>query len=195
MIYQVVNILLAKNIKFKTSILRSNLCDFSGAYIVVKGTITVEGDDDAKKRKKKLTFKNDASFRSCISKINNTFVDNAEDLDIVIPLYNLLEYSDNYSVTSGNLQNYHRDNVNDNENENNAGNKRINNNKTITSDYFKYKTKLIGCTPDDNNILDAEVVVPLKYSSKFWRSLDLSLINYEIEVDLSWSKECIISKI
>ena len=66
MIYQVVNILLAKNIKFKTSILRSNLCDFSGAYIVVKGTITVEGDDDAKKRNKKLTFKNDVSFRSCI---------------------------------------------------------------------------------------------------------------------------------
>ena len=66
MIYQVVNILLAKNIKFKTSILRSNLCDFSGACIVVKGTITVEGDDDAKKRNKKLTFKNDASFRSCI---------------------------------------------------------------------------------------------------------------------------------
>ena len=66
MIYQVVNILLAKNIKFKTSILRSNLCDFSGACIVVKGTTTVEGDDDAKKRNKKLTFKNDASFRSCI---------------------------------------------------------------------------------------------------------------------------------
>ena len=74
--------------------LRSDLCDYSDAYIVVKEPITVEGGDDDKKRDKNL-FKNNAQFRSCISKINNTFIDNAEDLDIVLPMYNLLEYSNN----------------------------------------------------------------------------------------------------
>ena len=74
--------------------LRSDLCHYSNAYIVVKGRITVEGDNDNKKRNRKLTFKNNPPFRSCISKINNTFVDNTEDLDIVMLMYNLLQYSD-----------------------------------------------------------------------------------------------------
>ena len=82
--------------------LRSDLCDYGNAYIVVKETITVEGDND-EKRNKKLTFKNNAPFRSCISNINNTFIDSAEDIDIVTPMYNLLEYSDNYSMTSESL--------------------------------------------------------------------------------------------
>ena len=112
------------------------------------------------------------------SKINNTYIDNAEDLDIVMPMYNLLEYSDNYSITSGSLLNYYRDEINDDENE--SVNNRINNNKTIRSKSFEYKTKLIGSTPSDNNILDTEVVVPLKYLSDFWRSLDWPLINCEI---------------
>ena len=88
--------------------LRSNLCDYSNAYIAVKGRINVEGDND-KTRNKKLIFKNNAPFRSCISKSNSTFIDNAKDLDIVIPMYNLLEYSDNCSMTSGSLWNYCRD--------------------------------------------------------------------------------------
>ena len=79
--------------------LRSNLCDYSDGYIVAKGRISVRGTNDANKRNKKLTFKNNASFRSCISKINNTFIDSGEDLDIVIRMYNPLEYSDNYSMT------------------------------------------------------------------------------------------------
>ena len=82
--------------------LRSDFCDYSDAYIVVKGRITVEGDNDTKTRNIKLISKNNASFRSCISKINNTFVDNAEDLDIML-MYNLLEYSNNYSMTSRSL--------------------------------------------------------------------------------------------
>ena len=81
------------NIRFKTSKLRSDLCDYSYAYIVVKRIITVEGNNNAKKRNKKQTFKNNAPVRLCISKIN------AEDLDIVMRMYNLLEYSDNYSMT------------------------------------------------------------------------------------------------
>ena len=84
-------------------------------------------------KNKKLTFKNNAPLRSCISKINNTFVDNAENLDIVIPMYNLLEYSDNYSMTSGSMWNYYRHEVNDSANETDAANNNIINNKTITS--------------------------------------------------------------
>ena len=76
-------------------------------------------------------------------------------------MYNLLEYSDNYSVTSGSLWNYYRDEVNDAGNENNTDNYRINYNKTVTSKSFKYKTKILGSTSDDDNTLDTEFVVPL----------------------------------
>ena len=82
------------------------MCDYSDAYIVVKRTITAEGDNDAKTRNKKLIFTNNVPLRSRISKINNTFIKNAEDLDIIMLMYNLLEYSDNYSITSGSLWNY-----------------------------------------------------------------------------------------
>ena len=93
--------------------LRSYLCDYSDACIVVKERISVTGTNDANRRNKKLTFKNNSPFRSCMKKINNTFVDSAEDIDIVMPMYNLLEYSDNYSMTSGSLWNYYRDEIND----------------------------------------------------------------------------------
>ena len=99
----------SKQIRFKTSMLRSDLCDFSDAYIVVKGTITVTNPNDANYNKK-LALKNNAPFTSCISKINNTLIDNAEDLDIVMPMYNLIEYSKHYSKTTRNLWNYYRDN-------------------------------------------------------------------------------------
>ena len=83
--------------------LRSDLCDYSDAYIVVKGIISVTVTNGVNRTNKKLVFKNNAPFRSCITKTNNTFLDNAEDLDIVMPMYNLVEYSDNYSMTSGSL--------------------------------------------------------------------------------------------
>ena len=88
-------------------------------------------------------------------------------------------------MTSVSLWNFYKDEVNDNANENNAANNRINNNKTVTSKFFEYKTKIKGRKPADNNTLDAEVVVPLKYLSNFWRFLNLSLINCEIKLDLS----------
>ena len=89
-----------RSIRFKTSMLRSDLYDFSDAYIVMKGKITVTNPkNDA--CDKKLAFKNNAPFVSCVSKINNAFIDNAEDLDVAIPMYNLLEYSKNYSKTTG----------------------------------------------------------------------------------------------
>ena len=83
--------------RFKTPMLRSDLRHYSNAYIIIKDTITVEGDDDNKKRDESLFLKNNAPFRPCISKINNTFVDNAQDLGIVITIYNLLEYRDSSS--------------------------------------------------------------------------------------------------
>ena len=91
------------DIRFKTIMLRSNLCIYAVSYILVKGTITITGagDDAAARqtdeRNKGVTFKNCAPFSKCISRINNTDIDNAHDLDIVIPMYNLIEYSDNYS--------------------------------------------------------------------------------------------------
>ena len=88
--------------------LRSDLCDFSFAYIVVKGTITVTEPDNAK-RNKEVTFRNNAPFINSISKINGVKVDNAGDLDVAMPMYNLLEYSKNYKKTTGSLWNYYRD--------------------------------------------------------------------------------------
>ena len=91
----------SNDIKFKTTMLRSNLCDYADAYILVKGTIAITGagDDDAAKRldeqNKGVTFKNCAPFTKCISSINNTDRDNAQDVDIAMPMYNLIEYSDN----------------------------------------------------------------------------------------------------
>ena len=101
---------LNKQIKFKTSMLRSSLCDYSDACILVKGNITVNNTAvdgaAANNINKKVVFKNCAPFTKCISKINNTEKDNAQYIDIVIPMYNLIEYSDNYSKTSGCLSQY-----------------------------------------------------------------------------------------
>ena len=94
-------------IKFKTAMLKSSLCDYSDAHIHVRGTITVNNTAvegaAANNNNKKIIFKNCTPFTNCISEINNTDLDNAKDLDIVIPVYNLIEYSDNYSKTSGSL--------------------------------------------------------------------------------------------
>ena len=97
------------DIKFKTTMLKSDLCDYADAYIFVKGTITIAGagaDAAARQldeRNKGVIFKNCAPFTKCISRINGTDIDNARDIDIVMPMYNLIEYSDNYSKTSGSL--------------------------------------------------------------------------------------------
>ena len=143
--------------------LRSDLFDYSDAYIFVKRRIIITSTNNAKRRNKKLTFKNNVPFTSCISKIDNTFVDNAEDLDIVILIYDLLEYSHNYSMTSGSLWNYYKDEVNGAANENDAANNKMNNK---TSKSSEYKTKLVRNTSSNNSRLNA-VVVPLKYLSDF----------------------------
>ena len=108
------------DIKFKTTMLRSSLCDYADAYILVNGTITVTGaaDHDTAKqldeRNRDVIFKNCAPFTKCISRINGTEIDNAQDIDIVMPMYNLIKYSDNYSKTSRSLWQYYKYDPNDN---------------------------------------------------------------------------------
>ena len=92
-----------KEIRIKTPMFRSDLCDFSDAYIVVKGDITVDGNNNANKRDKNLVFKNNAPFINCITKINGINIDNAEDLDVAMPMYNLLEYSKNHKKNNRKL--------------------------------------------------------------------------------------------
>ena len=140
--------------KFKTTMLRSNLCDYADAYILEKGTITITGagddDDDAKKldeRNKGVIFKNCAPFTKCISRINNTDIDNTQDIDIVMPMYNLIEYSDNYSKTSGSLWQYYKDDPNDN---------------IVQSESFKSKIKITGKTPAAGNTKDVEIIETIK---------------------------------
>ena len=176
-----------KNIRFKTSMLRSDLCDYSDAYIVVKGTIDLLGaaiNEDVK-------AENNAPFRSCISKINSTLTDNAEELDRVMLMNNLLECGQNYSMTSGSLWNYYRDETYDVDDNASDGKS------------FKYKIKIVGNTPErpgneeDANrspvpTLNVEVTTPLKYLSNLWRSLDLPLIKCEIELDLTRAKDCVL---
>ena len=98
--------------------LRSDLCDYSDAYIVAEGTIFATRPNN-NAYDKKLAFKNNAPFISCFSKINNTVIDNAEDLGIVMSMYNLLEYSKNYRKTTWSLWNYYRDEPNSGYNNNN----------------------------------------------------------------------------
>ena len=106
------------DIKFKTTMLRSSLCDCADSYILVKGTITITGAGDdatatwADERNKGVIFKNCAPSTKCISKINETEIDNTQDIDIAMPMYNLIEYSDNHSKTSGSFWQYYKDEPN-----------------------------------------------------------------------------------
>ena len=95
--------------------LRSDLCDFSDAYIVAKGTITLtktDGRGFIDMRNRFLAFKNNAPFTNCISKMNSVLIDNVKDLDVVMPMYNLSEYSKNYRKKTGSLSSYYRDEPN-----------------------------------------------------------------------------------
>ena len=118
------------------------------------------------------------SFTKCISRINNTDIDTARDIDIVVPMYNLIEYSDNYSKTSGSLWQYYKDDPNYN---------------ILQSESFKYKIKITEKTPADGYTKDVEIIAPLKYLSNFWRTLEMPLINCEVNLELTWSRDCVIT--
>ena len=113
------------SIRFKTPMLRSNLCDYSDAYILVKGTITVtapgvnnNANNIRDKRNRPVILKNNAPFVSCITRINGELIEDADNLDIVMPMYNSLEYSKNYRKTIGSLYNYYRDELSDDADDN-----------------------------------------------------------------------------
>ena len=137
-----------------------------------------------------MAFKNNASFINCISKINGAQIDNAEDLDTVMPMYNLLKYRKNYRKTTGSLWNYYRD--------------KPTNPLSSSSESFKYKTSIAGNTYnlvagdadyDATKVSknETEVVIPLKHLSNFWRTLNIPLVNCEIELILTWSKNCVLA--
>ena len=128
-----------------------------------------------------MVFKNCAPFINCISEINNTQIDNAKDIDIVMPMYNLIEYSDNYAKTTRSLWQYFRDEP-------------VDDDDIEDSKSFKSKTKITGKTPNDDNQKDVEIMVPLKHLSNFWRTLEMPLINCEVNLILTWSSTCIITK-
>ena len=171
-------------IKFKTTVLRSSLCDYSDTYIFIKGKITITGAGDdavarqADERDKGVAFKNCSHFNNCISEINDTQIYNAKDIDIVMPMYNLIENSDNYSKTSRSLWQCYRDEPTDN---------------LKDSESFKSKTKITGKTPAAGNDKDVEIMVSLKYLRNFWRILEMPLINCEVNLVLTWSSTCVIT--
>ena len=177
-------------IKFKTTMLKSSLCDYSDAYILVKGTIsanhTAARGAAANNTNKKVIFKNCAPFTNCISEINNTQVHNAKDIDIVIPMYNLIEYSDNYEKTTGSLRKYCKDIPARNDNNEIVVFRRNN-----LTDSFNFKVKFTGRT-GNNGTKDVETMVPLKYLSNFWRTLEMPLINCEVNLILTWSSTCVL---
>ena len=180
-------------IKFKTTMLKSSLCDYSDAYILVKGTISVNNTAAAgaapNNINKKVIFKNCAPFTNCISEINNTQIDNAKDIDIVIPMYNLIEYGDNYVKTTESLWQYCKDIP-----------ARNNNNEIIVSvrnnltDSFNFKVKFTGQT-GNNGTKNVEIMVPLKYLSNFWRTLEMPLINCAVNLMMKWSSTCILAAV
>ena len=167
--------------------LKSSLCDYSDAYILVKGTITVNNTAAAANNtNKKVIFKNCAPFTNCTNEINNTQVDNAKYIDIVIPMYNLIEYSDSYSKRSGILWQYCK------------GIPAVNNNNVIVdvtynnlTDSFNFKVKLTGQT-GNNGTKIVEIMVPLSYLSVLWRILELTWINCEVNFILKWSGNCVV---
>ena len=181
-----------KQIKIKTPLLRSDLCDYSDAYIVVEETITIEGANKRDRKSKSLAFKFNAPFISCISKRNGVLIENAEELDIAMAMFNLIEYSKNYRKTTGSLWNYYRDEPNDSPADD------YNSDPITNPASFKYKSSIIGKTPnndnDKNNVIEGvKIVVPVKHLGNFWNSLYLPLINCEVNIILTWFKDCVLT--
>ena len=195
-------------VKNYLNLFRSNLCDYSDAYILAQGAITVtapgvnnNANNIRDKRNRPVILKNNAPFVSCITRINGELIEDADDLDIVVSMYNLLEYSKNYRKTIGSLYNYYRDELSDDVDDNN-----FDNIKVVNSNTFKYKNKTIGNTYNVNAGADGydvnksgtqevELAILLKYLRNFWRALNIPLICCEVSLELKWDKNCIITSL
>ena len=153
-------------IKFETETIKSSLCDYSDAFVLVTGNIIGTANNNTD-----VAFKNCAPFSTCTTKVNDVFVDEANHIYIAMPMYNLIEYNDNYSDTSGSLWKFKRDEVPANNTDLSINN----------SQSFKYKAVLVGKTKtfadQKSSVNDPKIVVPSKYLRNFWRSLEMPLIN------------------
>ena len=174
-------------IKYVTRVLEPNLCDYAEAYILFDGTTRATNAVNTTR----LALKNCAPFTKCNLEINDEHVDTAENLDIVMPMYNLIEYSDNYQDSSATHYQYKRDEPPEDD--------AVADLTTDNSDSFKYKIKLLGnvteVAGDAAGVrrLNVKVVVPLKHLSNFFRSLEMPLVNCKIKLNLTWKKECVLS--
>ena len=169
-------------IKYDTRVLKPNLCDYAEVYILVDGTIRTA----AANANTRLVLKNCVQFTKCNLEINDEHVDTAENLDIVMPMYNLIEYSDNYQDSSATLYQYKRDEPPEAD--------AVADLTANNSSSFKYKINLLGDPVHAGGIarINAKVAVPLKYLSNFFRSLEMPLINCKIKLNLTWKKMCTI---
>ena len=174
------------------------MCDYSDAYILVTGNIKVQnGNDDTK-----IAIKNCHPFTRASFKLNDEQVDTADNLDLTMNLYNMLEYSDNYADTTGSLYQYKRPEPRD------ANGNVVNLGTTLSS--FKYQSGLVQkqlTTPNSENLSaktdpnfanihrvwkNIKTVVPLKYISNFFRNLELPLINTKLYLELNWTKYSVL---
>ena len=136
----------------------------------------------------------------CITRINGELIEDADDLDIVMSMYNLLEYSKNYRKTIGSLYNYYRDELTNDDDDNFA------NINVVNSETFKYKNKITRNTynvdaaaqvydVNKNGTQEIELAIPLKYLGNFWKALNIPLISCEVSLELKWDKNCIINSL
>ena len=170
-------------IKYDTRVLKPNLCDYVEAYILIDGAIRAAAAD----ANTRLALKNCAPFTKYNLEINDEHVDTAENLDITMPMHNLIEYSDNYQDSSAALYQYKRDEPPEDD--------AVADLTADNSSSLRYKISLLGNSVVANNIarINVKVVVPLKYLSNFFRSLEMPLINCKIKLNLTCKKECVLS--
>ena len=163
-------------IKFLKSKLESSLFNYSDTYVLVAGNINVARADN----NTKVVLTKSAPFRKSRTEINDTFIDEAEHINIAMPMYNLIVYTDNYSDTSGSLWGFKRDEIEGNVD------LTVDNHIPNNSTSFKYKSSII------RNRNSVKIAVPLKYSSNFWRSLEMPLINCKAELSLTLDLSCVL---
>ena len=181
-------------IKFLIKSIESSLCDYSHAYILVTGNITVTttvaaaaGGDPQRKQPlnaaTQVVFKSCAPFGKFSTEIDGTLVDETNFINITMPMYNLIEYSDNYSDTSGRLWDFKRDEI-----VNDAYVTNYDNTPSV-----KYKASIIGNTETNGIKNGVKIAVPLKYLSNFCSSLEITMINCKVELSLRWIENCVLT--
>ena len=184
-----------KDIRFKTPQIRDDFCDFNDAYIVVTGKVNATNANvpPIVNYSRSLSLKNSVPFFNCTSKINNQLIEDAQDLDIENPVYNLLYYTKNFRKTTGSFWNYYPDKPSSGYNNNNTDRIFY---PVRNSESFNYKTKLVDNLPAGNDVElnDIKFVIPLKNLSKFIFNLKSLMINTEIELILKWSQNCVLTE-